>query len=63
MSFLASLMERVKKPQLKQKPLTKTHINGKKVVLETVLTQKLVGSDGNEMEKFREYTLEDGSTV
>ena len=62
MSFLSALKERVKKPELKKQPLTKTHINGKKVVLETVLTQKLVASD-DQLQKFREYTLEDGSTV
>lgn len=60
--FLAGLGNDLKKLKLKKQTLTKTHINGKKVVLETVIQLKM-SSDATHLQKFREYVLEDGSTV
>ena len=62
MDFLSTLGSKLKAKKLKKTNLTKTKINGKNVILQTIVTQK-DPLDNTKMLKFREYTLEDGSTV
>ena len=58
--FLPALKKGIQKPNLKKANVSKTHINGQEVVLETVVTVK---TSPNEFQKFKEFVLKNGSVV